>query len=160
MTISNPCPGARVFTKSGKSGIAVRIEGDRIVVRTPEALKSIPLDVVVRWEPPVQRYKLKGTQKIYTLVETHEVNVCGTIETWGKFLDSTGLLCYWAMHQIVPTTEGEAPGVDGLRRRLELLYCKPDRHPLSYGLCSCGKPFEMPGRDHSLCTACGWVKSE
>jgi hypothetical protein len=156
---SSPPVGAIAYGKSGLAYEVLEVMPDRIRLKNESGETIARISAILRWEPPVQRYKLKGSGKIYTLVESHEVNVCGTIETWGKFLDPTGLLCHWAMSQMEPTSEGEVPGVDGLRRRLEFLYRKPTPHPLSYGLCTCGQFFDVPGLDHSLCASCGWMKS-
>lgn len=110
--ISNPPLGARVITRSGKSGILEQLEGDRVVVRIADGLRRIPLSVVERWEPPDSstpqlgdRIRLRGTQIVYTLIEVYEVNQgwdngVPFVEQWARLQDLKGKIARWKITQL------------------------------------------------------------
>lgn len=54
---SKPPVGAIAFGKSGIGCTVTQIEGDRLVLQTPNGTKRVPIAAIVRWEMPTQKLK-------------------------------------------------------------------------------------------------------
>ena len=114
LTISNPPVGALAYGRSGKPAVIEALEADRVLLRTPNGLKRVPLEAVVRWELPAlpkiptpgQRVRLKRTQLEYMLIETYSVR-CGldadgspSFEQWAKLQNEVSTVASWKLQQL------------------------------------------------------------
>ena len=51
-TISNPPVGAVAYGRSGVGHVIAALKADRVILKTSDGLKRVPLEAVVRWELP------------------------------------------------------------------------------------------------------------
>jgi hypothetical protein len=111
-TNSSPPVGAIAFGRSGVGCIIEALEANRVILKTPNGLKRVPFDAIIRWElsavpnePTVgDRVKLKNTHLFYTLIDVFEVpywiNGDRTVELWARCQNIEGRIATWKLGQL------------------------------------------------------------
>jgi hypothetical protein len=113
LTSSSPVVGAIAFGRSGTGHVIAALDADRVILKTSEGLKRVPLAAIARWEMPAvpttpalgQRVRLKNTVLEYVVIELYDhfmgwVDGERTFEAWARLQADDSRPAHWKINQL------------------------------------------------------------